>query len=73
MPWLADSEISNNMLKANERRVLKYDFKLEKDDKVEVIFGYYRVNPKMLKKLKLENDPRSTKFNILKSEFFHTK
>ena len=73
MPWLANSEVKNNMIKGNEKRVLKYDFKLEKDDKVEAIFGYYRVNPKMLKKLNLENDDRSTKFNILKTEFFHTK
>jgi hypothetical protein len=72
MPWLANSEVKNNMIKANEKRVLKYDFKLEENDKVEAIFGYYRVNPKMLKKLKLEDDERSRKFNILKREFFQT-
>jgi len=73
MPWLADSEIKNNMIKANERRVIEYDFKLQKDDKLEVVFGYFKVNPKALKKLKLENDEESTKFNILKSEFFYSK
>ncbi len=52
MPWLADSEIKNNMIKANERRVIKYDFKLQENDKLEVVFGYYRVNPKVVKKLK---------------------
>ncbi len=73
MPWLADSEIKNNMIKANERRVIKYDFKLQENDKLEVVFGYYRVNPKVVKKLKLENNKEATDFNILKSEFFHTK
>jgi len=73
MPWLANSEVKNNMIKANERRVINFDFELRKSDKVEAIFGYYRVNPKMLKKLKLENDERSKKFNILKKEFFYSK
>jgi len=73
MPWLAYSEIKNNMIKANERRVIKYDFKLQENDKLEVLFGYYRVNPKMIKKLKLENHKEATDFNVLKSEFFHSK
>ena len=37
MPWIADSEIQNSMLKANEERVINYDFKLEKNDKIEVV------------------------------------
>lgn len=73
MPWLANSEVKNNMIKANERRVIKYDFKLKKEDQIEVVFGYYKVNPKMIKKLKLENHKESTKFNVLKSEFYHSK
>ncbi len=73
MPWLANSEVKNNMIKANENRVVKYNYKLENSDWVEVIFGYYKVNPKMWKKLKLENDKTSTKFNILKSEFYKGK
>jgi len=70
MPWLANSEIKNNMIKANERRFITYDFQLKNTDTVDVVFGYYKVNPKMWKKLKLENDKTSTKFNILKSEFY---
>lgn len=73
MPWLANSEIKNNMIKANERRVITYDFKLKDSDSLDVVFGYYRVNPKMWKKLKLENDEKSTKFNVLKSEFYKGK
>lgn len=70
MPWLANSVVKNNMIKANENRVIKYDYILKADDSVEVVFGYYKVNPKMWKKLKLENDETSTKFNVLKSEFY---
>lgn len=73
MPWLANSEVKNNMIKANELRVIKYDFKLNKEDQIEVVFGYYKVNPKMIKKLKLENHKDSTEFNVLKSEFYHSK
>lgn len=73
MPWIADSEIENNMIKANEKRVINYDFQLQKDDKIEVVFGYFTVNPKMLEKLKLENDEESKKFNIVFSKFFYAK
>jgi hypothetical protein len=73
MPWLADSEIKNDMIKANEKRVINYDFKLQKDDKIEVIFGYYTVNPKMIEKLNLQDDDESKKFNIIFSKFFYAK
>mgnify|MGYP003482461571 FL=1 len=73
MPWVADSEIQNSMLKANEERVINYDFKLERNDKIEVIFGYYSVNPKMLDKLNLKNDEESTKFNIIFNKYFYSK
>jgi hypothetical protein len=73
MPWIADSEIQNSMLKANEERVINYDFKLEKNDKIEVVFGYYSVNPKMLDKLNLKDDEESTKFNIIFNKYFYSK
>jgi hypothetical protein len=73
MPWLANSEIKNNMIKANEKRIIKYDFQIQKDDKIEVIFGYYTVNPKMIEKLNLQDDEESKKFNIIFSKFFYAK
>lgn len=73
MPWLANSEIKNNMIKANERKKIRYDFKLQENDKIELVFGYYKVNPKVVKKLNLENNKEATKFYILKSEFFSAK
>jgi len=70
MPWLANSEVKNTMIKAKEKRVLTFDYKLDSSNTVEVVFGYYKVNPKVLKKLKLENHKESTTFNVLKSEFY---
>lgn len=61
----------SNMIKANENRIINYNFKLESNDKVSTVFGYYLVNPKIIDKLKLENDLDSTKFYLLKKEFFN--
>lgn len=73
MPWIADSEVENNMIKANEKRVIRYDFQLQKDDKIEVIFGYYSVNPKMIEKLNLQGDEESKNFNVIFSKYFYSK
>ena len=70
MPWLATEVFKETMLKAGEKRTIKYDTKLKSGDIVEVEFGYYLVNPKMHKKLNLESSEEATKFNILKTEFF---
>ena len=59
-----------NMIKANENRIIKYSFELKKEDKVSAILGYYLVNSKRLKELKLENSAEATKFHILKKKFF---
>jgi hypothetical protein len=70
MPWLATEVLSDNMLKANETRVIKYDTKLNQGDEVEVEFGYYLVNPSMHKALDLQKDIEATKYHILKSKSF---
>ncbi len=70
MPWLATEVFKDTMLKAGESRTIKYDTVLNSGDIVEVEFGYYLVNPKMHKKLNLENSQEATKFNILKTKFF---
>ncbi len=69
LPWLADSVIHNSMIKANERRVLNYDFTVKDDDVIEVIFGYYRVNPKMVDVFKV-NPKKYGQFHIMKKERF---
>lgn len=69
MPWLADTVISDNSIKALETRRIHYDTPLQEGDQVVAVFGYYIVNPKAAKKLKLK-DPSATKFIILKKERF---
>jgi hypothetical protein len=73
MPWLATEIFKENMLKADENRTIKYDRKLQKTERVEVVFGFYLVNPKMLKKLNLTDNKEASKFNVLKTEFFEVK
>ena len=69
-PWLATEIIKNTSIKANEKRSIKYNFHLQKGDEVKAVLGYYLVNPKLIKKLGLENDEKAKKFHILKEESF---
>ncbi len=70
MPWLATEVVKDNMIKANEKRVVDFDANLQSGDKIEVVLGFYVVNPKVLKKLNLQDDKELTKFTVLKSEYF---
>lgn len=70
MPWLGDSIFKDNMIKAGETRVIKYDTPLQNSDNVEVELGFYLVNPKILKKLSLENSKEATKYRVLKTKNF---
>ena len=73
MPWAATEVFKETMLKAGEKRTIKYDTVVKSGDIVEVEFGYYLVNPKMIKKLDLQNSEEANKFFILKTEFFTVK
>ncbi|MBA1419835.1 MAG: hypothetical protein FAF03_02985 [Epsilonproteobacteria bacterium] len=64
MPWVADSELKNTLIKAHETRTVDYDTPLEKGDTVVIEFGYYLVNPKAAKKLNI-TDELVTEFIIL--------
>jgi cytochrome c551/c552 len=70
MPWSANVTLKDTMIKANEKRSIVYDFKLEEGDKVETVLGYYLVNPKALKPLKLENVKAATAFHLFKKQDF---
>jgi len=70
MPWAADTTLKDTMIQANEKRSIKYDFKLSKGDRVDVTLGWYLVHPKALKPLKLENEKVANKFHIFKKEHF---
>ena len=73
MPWLATQVVKDNMIKAKEKRVIQFDKLLQSGDKVEVLLGYYVVNPKALSKLGLDKEKELKKFNILKSLEFEIK
>ncbi|MEA3373712.1 MAG: multiheme c-type cytochrome [Campylobacterota bacterium] len=70
MPWVADKTLKDTMIQANEKRSIKYDFSIEKGDKIDVVLGYYLVNPKVIKMLKLENEKVATEFHLFKKEQF---
>jgi len=72
-PWLAKEIVKDTSIKANEKRVIKYDFELKKGDRVEVELGYYLVNPKLHKKFNLQNNKKATAFTVLKSKVFTVK
>ncbi|MBT5230868.1 MAG: hypothetical protein HOM11_11415 [Methylococcales bacterium] len=70
MPWVANTTLKDSMLKAKEKRAVKYNVSLQKGDKVEVVLGYYLVNPKALKPLKLQNEKVATEFHLFKQQVF---
>lgn len=70
MPWVATEVVKDTMIKANEKRMVNFDETLQSGDKVEVVLGYFVVNPKVLKKLNLQDDEELSKFTILKSKYF---
>ena len=71
MPWLATKDLKNTMIQANEKRVVEYEFKIKKGDEIEVILGWFLVDPKAVKKLGLENIKEATEFKLFKKEIFH--
>jgi len=70
MPWAATTTLKDTMIKANEKRSVEYDFKLQKGDKVDVTLGWFLVNPKALKMLNLEDYEMAKKFIEFKKESF---
>lgn len=70
MPWLATQIVEDTMIKANEKRTLSFDQSLQSGDELEVVLGYYIVNPKAAEKLGLENEKELTEFKILKTAYF---
>ncbi len=70
MPWKASTTLKDTMIQANEKRAVKYNFTIEKGDKVDVVLGWYLVNPKAINSLKLEQEKVATKFTQFKKETF---
>ncbi len=70
MPWAAKKDLKNTMIQANEKRSVNYDFKIQKGDRVDVVLGWFLVNPKAVKKLGLQNEKVATKFIEFKKQSF---
>lgn len=71
MPWVANITLKDTMIQANEKRAVKREFKIQKGDRVDVVLGWYLVNPKALKSLGLENEEVATKFTVFKKQSFN--
>ena len=71
MPWKASTTLKDSMLKANEKRAIPYNFKIQKGDKVTVVLGWFLVNPKALKPLQLEENKVATEFHEFKKQSFN--
>jgi len=71
MPWKATTTLRDTMIQANEKRVVNYSFKLIKGDKVNVLLGWYLVNPKVVKQLQLDTNKVATKFIEFKKKSFN--
>ena len=67
--WIADSVLRDDTLKALETRKIPFDTPLKAGDRVTLEFGYYRLRPKVAKKLGID-DPELTKFQVMKRKEF---
>ncbi len=70
MPWKASVTLKDTMIQANEKRSVKYDYKLRESDRVEVVLGWYLVNPKVLSELGLESEAIASEFIVFKEQSF---
>lgn len=70
MPWVADTTLQNTMIQANEKRQLKYGFSLQKGDVLDVVLGYYLVNPNVVEMLELQDEKVATEFHKFKVQSF---
>jgi len=69
MPWLADSVLKDTTIKAHEKREVPYQEILQKGDTVVVELGYHVINPKIAKKLDI-NDKHLSGFTLLVKKRF---
>ena len=65
MPWVANSVLKDNLIKAKEIRKVEYKNELQSKDRVIMEFGYYLVNPKSAKALGMDKRSNSSKFVVL--------
>jgi len=71
-PWLATQTLKDTLIKAFEKRAISLPNTLKAGDEIVVKFGYHLVNPKIAKKLDLE-DEKYVKFVVLSKKRFVLK
>jgi hypothetical protein len=59
------------MIKEDETRAVEFVQNIQSGDTIEVNLGYFLVNPKVLKRLNLQDEKELTKFIILKKSVFY--
>ncbi len=69
-PWLAKEVVLNSVIQADESRVVEFTYDLSSKSKIDVVLGYYLVNPKALKGLGLEQSENVKRFRIFKEQSF---
>lgn len=70
MPWMAEEIVKDTMIQANEKRAVKRDFKLQEGDRVDVVLGWFLVNPKAVESLGLKDEKTATEFKVFKKQSF---
>ena len=65
---LATKETVSSILTRDAISVIKYNYDLEKGDKIEIEYGYNLVKKEMLKVLGLENNKEAKEYKIFKKE-----
>jgi hypothetical protein len=70
MPWAATETVKNTMIQANEKRSIIYDFKIQKGDRINIVLGWFLVNPKVVDPLHLQKVKVATEFHEFKTQNF---
>jgi hypothetical protein len=73
LPWHANTILQNTSIKANEKRVSTYMYKLLPGDKVSVQIGYYLLGENIAKNLGLDEHKQLQGFKLLKHKTFIVK
>ena len=68
--WLANAIVQDTMIKGKESREVLYDTELLKGDKINLMLGYFLVNPKALEKLGLQENEQAKEFHILQEKTY---
>jgi hypothetical protein len=64
MPWQATEIVAANRLEAQSKKTFRFKMKLQANDRVNAVLGYYIVNPAAAEKLGLKEDEYRTFYKL---------